>query len=90
MENVMAMQVRIGERVLEDLVRDLIQHADLPRECPTQMWGGPGKGSLCDICAQPIRATEAEFELVFQSPRDMRLCVHAGCYEAWELERQCK
>ena len=55
------------------------------------MWGGPGAGDRCVVCAEPVSNDESEFEIEFvgvgSGPAVDRYHVHVHCFMAWELER---
>lgn len=67
-------------------VRKLLADDEVPREPPTNIWGGTGIGEICSLCAEPITPSELEFELVFASRQPLRL--HRTCHAVWERERR--
>jgi len=59
----------------------------LPCEPPTRVWGGPGTGTPCALCDEPVPKTEVEYELQFPTdepgvPKPPR-CFHFHCHAAW-------
>jgi hypothetical protein len=53
---------------LREHARAAIRHGLLPKHEPRSMWGGPGSGLPCPLCAEPIRSDEIEFEVEFDPP----------------------
>jgi hypothetical protein len=89
MGEVMKDTAREDRSALQALVRAMLRTAALPATTPQSVWAGPGSGSMCAICAQPIAANGFEVELVFHeggAPRGMRL--HCQCHAIWEMERR--
>lgn len=76
----------IDDAKLSARVRELLAHDEVPREPPTNIWGGTGVGEICSLCAEPITPSELEFELVFASRQTLRL--HRICHAVWEQERR--
>lgn len=79
------------ETVLRTRAREAMKRGTLPQDPPERMWGGPGSGASCDVCARPTGQDEVEFELEFASAGGTGTTnyhVHARCFAAWELERR--
>lgn len=79
------------ESALRRKAREAIQTGKLPNRGPVRMWGGPGVGAQCTICAKAIERSEVEFELQFAWDDAGGLGnyhVHLRCFAAWELERE--
>lgn len=79
------------ESVLRRKAREAIQSGRLPNRGPERMWGGPGVGARCTICARPIERSEVEFELQFcwdDAGGSGNYRLHLRCFAAWELERE--
>lgn len=77
---------------LRNLARAAMQAGKLPRQRPQRMWGGPGIGIPCVICAEPVKQDELGFELQFQpdgeNAGESDCHVHLRCFAAWEFERR--
>jgi hypothetical protein len=76
-----------GEIMLRARIRELIATGELTGANPSRMWGGPGSGEQCSVCARPIPGTEMEYELAFEESR-ITLHFHPHCHALWELERR--
>jgi hypothetical protein len=79
----------LGETALRALARERIASGLLPAEPPARMWGGPGTGKLCSLCARPISREEIEYEVdaeMQQGVRNFRF--HLVCQSAWQLTTQ--
>lgn len=75
------------ESELRERARELIREGRLPDRAPARVWGGPGSGVTCALCAQAIPATEMEYEAdaaIGQSVRTLHF--HFVCHAAWQLE----
>ena len=81
------------EDVLRARARAALRAGRLPNERPERIWGGPGMGERCAVCAERIERQQAEFELQFgkasgEMPAVGTHHVHVRCFAAWEFERQ--
>lgn len=80
------------EVTLRSKAREAIHAGKLPNHRPQRMWGGPGVGSCCPICDQPVKRDELEYELQFVADADCGIpsnChVHIRCFMAWDSECQ--
>ena len=80
------------ESILREKARAAVQTGKLPARAPTRTWGGPGVGTLCQVCGVPVTKDEMEFEIQFARDGDNpgldKFHVHIRCYAAWELERK--
>lgn len=80
------------EEHLRDLARQAITADKIPRHRPDRLWGGPGIGASCAICAHSVLPDDMEFEVHWVRDRgggpylDL-LHVHVRCFAAWEFER---
>jgi hypothetical protein len=63
------------------MIRDKLSAGILPREEASKTFAGYGTGSPCTGCDLAIRATEAEYELVFSDERSFPF--HAACVNLW-------
>jgi hypothetical protein len=61
----------------------MAERGQIPCEEPETLWAGKGSGDFCLACAQPIAATEIEYEVEFASAT-YRL--HRPCYTIWVEE----
>lgn len=59
----------------------------LPNDTPTGMWGGPGAGVECPVCAARVETDQMELELEFSRGR-RGYHLHVPCFSAWEAERR--
>lgn len=77
------------ETALRQKARDAIAAGRLPTRSPTGVWGGPGTGKSCAVCAQVIGGDGLGFELEFEADgggeREVHN-VHIWCFAAWEFE----
>jgi hypothetical protein len=77
------------EWALRQKARDAIMAGRLPTYRPTGVWGGPGTGNSCAVCAQAITADGLGFELEFaeeDTGQPEIRNVHLWCFAAWEFE----
>jgi hypothetical protein len=63
------------------MIADKLSTGALPREDARGMFAGYGTGAPCSGCGVAIRATEAEYELVFSDERSFPF--HAACVNLW-------
>ena len=63
------------------MIADKLSTGALPREDASGMFAGYGTGAPCSGCGVAIRATEAEYELVFSDERSFPF--HAACVNLW-------
>lgn len=55
----------MSETTLRIRAREALRTGRLPNARPEAIWGGPGSGDSCAICAEPIERHQSEFELLF-------------------------
>jgi len=71
--------------------RRAIDSGTLPTRPPDRIFGGPGSGELCGVCAKSITRAEMEYEVEFAGHDEMRqpdvFHFHLRCFTAWEMER---
>ena len=62
----------------------------LPSRRPDRVWGGPGIGATCAVCALPVSKEENEIEFAYNGDHQGldKLHVHIRCFAASEFERQ--
>ena len=79
------------EPMLREKARDAIRTGRLPTSRPSRVFGGPGSGQSCALCAEIVPRTETEFEIEFNRhglpPGIDRYHLHQRCFAAWEFER---
>ena len=82
------------EAMLREKARAAVRDGKLPSRRPDRVWGGPGIGAICAVCALPVPKEESEFEIEFAydgaSPGLDKFHVHIRCFAAWEFERSKK
>ncbi|HTT02968.1 MAG TPA: hypothetical protein VMG11_12865 [Steroidobacteraceae bacterium] len=64
------------------------QSETIPYRQPRRAWAGHGTGTLCNLCQQPIEATQIEYEIECQvelesGPTNEVLYMHLDCYHDW-------
>lgn len=75
------------ESELRERARELIRDGRLPDRAPARVWGGPGTGVECALCAQAIPPNEMEYEADAAVGNAVRtLHFHFVCHAAWQLE----
>lgn len=79
------------DRTIFRKAREAIEAGKLPLRTPDRMWGGPGTGSRCAVCGEPVRPDETELE--FELPQDGSFArqtsrVHTRCFAAWAIVSQ--
>ena len=72
------------ELTLRLRVRRLVESGEVPCEESGKTWAGPGNGSHCAACGEPITPFEIEFEADLPSGTTLRL--HRLCHEVWREE----
>jgi hypothetical protein len=65
-------------------VRQLVEKGEVPCEEADKVWAGPGNGTHCAACGEPITAAEIEFEAELSSGAILRL--HRRCHDVWREE----
>jgi len=71
---------------LRQKAREAIVAGKLPHRRAERMWAGPGVGSRCSICDEPVDHGEIEYELEFtrgNDPSQASYHVHLRCFAAW-------
>lgn len=79
----------MDEPALRQKARDAVVAGRLPMRSPTAVWGGPGTGKSCAVCAQVIGGNGLGFELEFGGDgigAPIVHNVHIWCFAAWEFE----
>ena len=66
-------------------IREKMEGGALPREAPSKMSAGLGKGDLCDGCETPVLTAQVEYQFEASDGRVVRL--HLGCAGLWEAYR---
>jgi hypothetical protein len=60
----------------------------LPMIRMPELWGGPGKGEVCDGCETTITKDEFVIEATPLAVGKQPLQLHAKCFWLWEAERR--
>ena len=80
------------EKALREQARAAVRDGKLPSRRPDRVWGGPGIGATCAVCALPVSKEENEIEIEFAYNGDHqgldKFHVHIRCFAASEFERQ--
>jgi hypothetical protein len=80
------------EKMLREKARAAVRDGKLPSRRPDRVWGGPGIGDTCVVCALPLPKEENEFEIEFahngDNPGLDKFHVHIRCFAAWWFERR--
>ncbi len=63
-------------------IRSWLEQGQLARP-PAELWGGPGSGETCALCAAAIPHSQIEYEV---PNGDGRLSVHLDCFSVWKAE----
>ena len=79
-------QADMDKDLLQQLVRHRINERRLPLGRAVGIRTIPGDGQPCDVCEEPLRATEKTV-LAMVSLEWMSVRFHAECYDAWDAER---
>ena len=70
------------------LVREKLAIGSLPRYGTAQLWGGAGKGLLCDVCERPVAPNQAEIAAdIGVDEEQTTLRLHPHCYSIWQAQR---
>jgi hypothetical protein len=79
------------ELIVRTKARAVIEAGTLPNRHPDRIWGGPGVGTDCAICAAPVTRAEVEYEIEFARNGEGSgvdtYHVHMRCLAAWISER---
>ena len=72
---------------ISDVLMRKLNSGDLPRELPSKMLAGSGRGAPCDACGDPIRLGQLEYKWGY--PDQSRVFrMHMGCAGIWEALRR--
>lgn len=76
---------------LRKRARDAVHSGSLPARLPDRVWGGPGVGEPCPVCAGTVTTTELVLQMDYTyehgAPGVASVYLHARCFAAWEVER---
>ena len=78
-----------NEATLREKAREVIQSGKLPAMKPSRTWGGPGSGTECSVCGEPVKPDQMELEIEYCNggTRDLdHYHLHVRCFAAWECE----
>jgi hypothetical protein len=79
-----------NESPLREKAREAIRNGKLPTMEARRTWGGPGSGTVCSMCGEPVRQGEMELEVEYR--RDGKTSdlghyfFHIRCFAAWQCE----
>jgi len=78
------------EGVLRRKAREAIQSGKLPATKPRRTWGGPGNGTQCSMCGEPVTQAQMELEIEYRragaTPGRVNYYLHVGCFAVWQCE----
>ncbi len=78
------------EGALHKKAREAIQSGRLPAMKPSRTWGGPGNGTPCSVCGEPVTQAEIELEIEYRrngaTPGLDNYYLHIRCFAVWECE----
>lgn len=75
------------EKGLRRKARAALHAGKLPTRRPDRMWGGPGSGLACALCAELLPQDEVALEFECTGAQPANYQVHVRCFAAWEFER---
>jgi len=78
-----------NEATLREKAREAIQSGKLPAMKPSRTWGGPGSGTECSVCGEPVKPDQMELEIEYcngGTPDLDHYHLHVRCFAAWECE----
>ena len=55
-----------NEATLREKAREAIQSGKLPATKPSRTWGGPGSGTECSVCGEPVKPDQMELEIEYR------------------------
>ena len=57
---------------------------------PSRTWGGPGSGTPCSVCGEPVTQAEMELEIEYRrngaTPGPDNYYLHIRCFAVWACE----
>jgi hypothetical protein len=71
------------ECFLREKAQEAIRSGKLPAVKPGRTWGGPGNGTRCSMCGEPV--TQGQMELEIETGLD-KYYLHVRCFAVWECE----
>jgi hypothetical protein len=71
------------ECFLREKAQEAIRSGKLPAVKPGRTWGGPGNGTRCSMCGEPV--TQGQMELEIETGLD-KCYLHVRCFAVWECE----
>ena len=80
------------EHTIREKAREAIQSGKLPAMKPSRTWGGPGSGTPCSVCGEPVTPGQMELEVAYRRadgrPGLETYYFHIRCFAVWECESQ--
>jgi hypothetical protein len=78
------------EGALREKAREAVQSGKLTALKPSRTWGGPGSGTPCSVCGEPVRPGQMELEIEYRRDGDApgldNYRLHVRCFAVWECE----
>jgi|RhiMetdeSRZDD1v2_1073273.scaffolds.fasta_scaffold284714_4 hypothetical protein len=76
-----------GECSVREKARDAIRSGKLPTHPHGRTLAGPGGGTACAVCGEPIKQNQVEYEIEFRLHGGLaNYHFHLRCFAAWEME----
>jgi hypothetical protein len=75
----------LAQDELRARAREEIRTGRLPDAPPDSIWAGPGSGSACAVCGDPIAPTQVEYEVSDPSSTGS-FRFHLPCHTQWQIE----
>jgi hypothetical protein len=76
------------ECFLREKAQEAIRNGKLPAVKPGRTWGGPGNGTRCSMCGEPVTQGQMELEIEYRragtTPGLDKYYLHVRCFAVWE------
>ena len=66
-----------NEATLREKAREAIQSGKLPAMKPSRTWGGPGSGTECSVCGEPVKPDQMELEIEYRNGGTPDVCARS-------------
>jgi hypothetical protein len=80
------------EHTIREKAREAVESGKLPTMKPSRTWGGPGSGTPCSLCGEPVTSSQMELEVAYRRdngrPGLDTYYFHVKCFAVWECESQ--
>ena len=78
----------MDEKALTELIRAKLADGSLPQNSIPRVWGGAGRGEICDACATVITSNQIVMEGVStDAAAKQGIQFHVKCFYLWDLLR---